>query len=194
MSIVLKKRWIVLKEVDYKTRIAIWIKKDLHQELTYFEVYVLSDEPIADMDWYIRMFDETLQLANQNSDHKHYDCKKVIATTDQKIKIAKSQYDSFPAPSDSFLKKLIHIHNNSTDRINVILVEYENNKLKINGKDNTITIRKFEPNYKGFMEELWNREDQGLPIDRSLLIEMSNKYFTPIPGTVEWEKEGFKND
>lgn len=191
MSIVLKKRWIILKEVTYKSKISIWIGNQGFDRLAYFEVYVLSDEPIVDMDWYIRMFDETLQLANQNSDHKHYDCKKVIATTDQKIKIAKSEYDLFPTPSDSFLKKVVYNYHNNP--INAILVEYENNKLKINNKDNTITIRKFEPNYKGFMEELWNREDQGLPIDRSLLIEMSNKYFTPIPGTVEWKNEGLKN-
>lgn len=43
-----------------------------------------------------------------------------------------------------------------------------------------ILKRMKEPNYQGFVRELWEREKKGFPIDRTLLEELSQKYNTPI--------------
>ena len=46
-------------------------------------LYELSDDEIKEGDIFIREFDNVITKANINSDHKHYNCKKIIATTDR---------------------------------------------------------------------------------------------------------------
>jgi len=103
--------------------------------------------------------------------------KKVIATTDSSLKIFGGKgdicdlYYNLPQPSQQFIKKYIESYNKS-EVITDVLVEYENiqttkkedyqyrngssnlnyeDKLKINPKDNTITIKK--------LKDSWNREE-----------------------------------
>lgn len=45
-----------------------------------------------------------------------------------------------------------------------------------------------EPDFIGFDDEMHERNELGLPICRDTLIEMAERYKTPIPGTPEWEK------
>ncbi len=101
-------------------------------------------------------------------------CKKIIATTDTSLTI-KHKYSSYlrdwnlPQSSQQFIEKFIEEYNKGNIITNV-LVEYETlkttannkhfgeghiysitNKLKINPKDNTITIKK--------LKDSWNREE-----------------------------------
>lgn len=100
------------------------------------------------------------------------DCKKIIATTDTSLifkkgySVSQGEYnESFPQPSKEFIKKYVDSYNKG-EVITDILVEYENyilnqsriglanvtlQRLKINSKDNTITVKK--------LKDSWNREE-----------------------------------
>ncbi len=111
---------------------------------------------------------------NQNKNNK-----KIITTTDSSLKIAGNDYDPrsktgrewifLPQPSQSFIEVFVEEYNKG-NIITEVMVEYENNtpkfipidkfnskdlqdyiKLKINPKDNTITIRK--------IKDSWNKEE-----------------------------------
>ena len=84
---------------------------------------------------------------------------KIIATTD--ISLVKEY--NLPEPSQSFIQKYIEEYNKG-NTITDVLVEYEfdneghtdnpgwhNQKLKVNSKDNTITIKK--------VKDSWNKEE-----------------------------------
>lgn len=117
-------------------------------------------------------------------------CKKIIATTDTSLlntintphisgEISKRMLDSFklPQPSQQFIEKYIKCYNKGKI-ITDVLVEYKEDKpykdnefvvfyddVKINLKDNTITIKKLKDN--------WNREEviellHSLPFDIEL--------------------------
>jgi hypothetical protein len=95
---------------------------------------------------------------------RHKDnCKKIIATTDKSLVITKdlgeiSREDILPQPSQSFIEKFVEEYNKG-NIITEVMVEYEvdygymevKSYLKINPKDNTITIRK--------MKDSWSREE-----------------------------------
>lgn len=53
----------------------------------YKELYITDDSKINDGDWFIREFDNAITLANINSDHNHYNCEKIIATTDKSLNL-----------------------------------------------------------------------------------------------------------
>ena len=116
------------------------------------------------------------QLENSdNPNHTQYTefkfAKKIIATTDTSLKI-KTYYEiednqeiNLPQPSQQFIDKYIEEYNKG-NIITDVLVEYEKTnigsiinvskrnfieQLKINPKDNTITIKKLKDN--------WNREE-----------------------------------
>ena len=121
---------------------------------------------------------------NDRENHKHlYNnaCKKIIATTDKSLVekvLAKRDeigdlYKQFylPQPSQSFLEKFVEEYNKG-NQIKEVMVEYEgmlddnnvlawgSNKLKVNPKDNTITIRK--------MKDSWNRDEVVELMERSI--------------------------
>jgi len=88
-------------------------------------------------------------------------CKKIIATTDRSLKIDNWGKvsgvfdDGLPQPSQSFIEKYIKEYNNGT-RITEVLVEYwahteEYPQLRVDPKDNTITIKK--------VKNSWSREE-----------------------------------
>lgn len=109
-------------------------------------LYIISNDEIKDGDFHII------------SDHEGYGDKKykIIATTDKSLNL--------PQPSQQFIEEYIEEYNKGNIIIDV-LVEYEGIissttwehdepeewKLKINPKDNTITIKK--------VKDSWNREE-----------------------------------
>ena len=127
-------------------------------------IYILSDDEIKEGDWCLDTVNNILFISDGNSKlHKSTD-KKIIATTDTSL-LLHSDFDSYnlPQPSQQFIEKYIESYNKG-EIITDVLVEYEENKpyqdnqfvvfyddVKINPKDNTITINK--------LKDSWNREE-----------------------------------
>ena len=135
----------------------------------FFHLYIVVQEEIKEGDWFVRDFDNVIIKANSNSDHKEYNCKKIIASTDTScnyiihddtVPYPKGSQVRLPQPSQQFIDKYIESYNIG-NIITDVLVEYEylldDNtvipywKLKVNPKDNTITIKK--------LKDSWNREE-----------------------------------
>ena len=107
-------------------------------------LYIISDDEIKEGDW---KYDTKLNMVIQ---HRSYTdgCKKIIATTDSSL--------GLPYPSQQFIQKYIEEYNKG-NVITDVLVEYEYLlddmvvlpywKLKVNAKDNTITIKKLKEIY-----------------------------------------------
>lgn len=129
-------------------------------------LYIISDDEIKDGDWY---YDYGCHLVNISSIRQYKGQmlsdkdKKILATTDTSLKIEGKLYKTItnlPQPSQQFIEKYIEEYNKG-NIIKDVLVEYEynsfyNNKyfdeeLKINPKDNTITIKK--------LKDSWNRDE-----------------------------------
>lgn len=136
-------------------------------------LYITSDDEIKEDDWFIvnNIIKKCVDIKSNknitwvidelgNEDIIKF-CKKIIATTDTSLNL--------PQPSQQFIEKYIESYNKS-EIITDVLVEYEEInigpdlkqnlryypdnfelKLKINPKDNTITIKKLKDN--------WNREE-----------------------------------
>lgn len=145
--------------------------------------------------------DNTHIKVNSNNEFSYGDwnkdyCKKIIATTDTSLLIEEvpkslKQYSQFkdkslPQPSQQFIEKYIESYNKG-EIITNVLIEYKwlltseldkNNKyieidrLKVNSKDNTITIKK--------LKESWNKEE---------IIELLHKYEYRDTTYVDWESE-----
>ena len=137
-------------------------------------LYIISnDEKPNKGDYYII---DNIPEVLQNNDLVFIDdnCRKVIATTDKSL-IIESEYESIdfgkqcnyfllPQPSQQFIEKYIEEYNKG-NVITDVLVEYESDfnscfctkdicngnncpkKLKVNPKDNTITIKKLKEVY-----------------------------------------------
>ena len=129
-------------------------------------LYIISnDEKPNKGDYYII---DNIPEVLQNNDLVFIDdnCRKVIATTDKSL-IIESEYKSIdfgkqcnyfllPQPSQQFIEKYIEEYNKG-NVITDVLVEYnyflDDNSvlpywnLKVNPKDNTITIKKLKENY-----------------------------------------------
>ena len=140
-------------------------------------LHIASDDEIKEGDWY---FDGT-DFIHKKSKHNNTlvdgnkQAKKIIATTDTSLNIShggdfgNNVIKCLPQPSQQFIEKYIEEYNKG-NIIEDVLVEYETlkttannkhfgkghiysitNKLKINPKDNTITIKK--------LKDSWNREE-----------------------------------
>ena len=130
-----------------------------HQHL-----YIISDDEIKKGDYYI--IDNIPELLKNNGLRfiDNY-CKKVIATTDTSLEPRNLYGNSglfktkLPRPSQQFIKKFVEEYNKG-NIIEDVLVEYEEGKsysgnegliikewLKINPKDNPITIKKAKDSY-----------------------------------------------
>ena len=131
-------------------------------------LYIISDDEIKEGDYYI--IDDIPELLKNNG-LKFIDdyCKKVIATTDTSLYTHQKETVSLPErvfylpqPSQQFIQKYIEEYNKG-NIITDVLVEYKFNDfkfmatlcttkekeytLKINPKDNTITIKKLKETY-----------------------------------------------
>ena len=129
-------------------------------------LYITSDDEIKEGDWFINI--RQGYIGKPSKCIRKY---KIIATTDTSLKI-KTYYEiednqeiNLPQPSQQFIDKYIEEYNKG-NIITDVLVEYEKTnigsiinvskrnfieQLKINPKDNTITIKKLKDN--------WNREE-----------------------------------
>ena len=136
-------------------------------------LYTTSDDEIKEGDWYI---DDTSTVRQSFTSDKDYwsvrtDYKKIITTTDSSLKIeifglGETAMCSLPEPSQSFIQKYVEEYNKG-NIITDVLVECEEYavgsygmsdgeptmdiRLKVNPKDNTITIKK--------VKDSWNREE-----------------------------------
>lgn len=132
-------------------------------------LYLLSDDEINEGDWFLEKGLRISVFPNYLTDTN--ECKKIIATTDKNLMwLDKSEknpdlaringlWKCLPQPSESFLQKFIYAYNNG-DPITEVMVEYKHLQsttglneewLKVNSSDNTITIRK--------MKDSWTREE-----------------------------------
>ena len=160
-----------------------------------FELFITYDEEIKVGDWFYYEAEKTIM---QCTEHNFYftpeliqnysNVYKIIATTDTSLKIKtfyeieSNQEISLPQPSKQFIEKYIEEYNKG-NVITDILVEYEIEtnalfkvyesdpiKLKVNPKDNTITIKK--------VKDSWNREEHIQDIKRIILLEREYKDLT----------------
>ena len=122
----------------------------IHQHL-----YVISDERINQLDYGIDLVKMKVLISDHDIDYQQNHFKKIIATTDKSLFIGVPQFIKgyLPQPSDGFIQKYVDSFNNG-NVIDWINVEYDGDydphyggyysdtiKLKVNPKDNTITIK-----------------------------------------------------
>ena len=177
---IINKKDIVL----YKKLSINWEKQNL---------YIISDDKIKEGDWCIFMGKNDNSYVFQASSVGEFDydklfgegcwhlikhCKKIIATTDNSLKleqnignmtinpncwdehkVMQTKSIKLPQPSQSFIQKYIDEYNKG-NIITDVMVEYERDEeisgyeydvLKINPKDNTITIRR--------IKDSWTRDE-----------------------------------
>lgn len=158
-----KKANVVMLPTNEKANIAKYnntlyntIKDKDYSQCYYQHFYITSDEEIKKGDWYYdceckvkakicRLADDELPMS--------YD-RKIIASTNPSLNL--------PQPSPQFIQKYIEEYNKG-NIITEVMVEYEVNSkdiikfgargehVKVNSKDNTITIKK--------IKDSWTREE-----------------------------------
>jgi hypothetical protein len=144
-------------------------------------LYFLSDEQIKEGDYaYYPSLNEVLKVDKAEVYEKGKQLK-VVATIDKSLKVRTSRDEkivnpgiyekSAPQPSQSFIEKYVEEYN-KRNIITEVMVEYEpigayanpkyesDYQLKINSKDNTITIKK--------VKDSWTREE---------VIELINSFY-----------------
>lgn len=140
-------------------------------------LYFLSDDEIKEGDWWIdllenRIFQVTEEdvIVAKADGLPHNEFKKIIATTDKSLVVSKDtgivgiEYN-LPQPSEGFIQKFVDSYNSSKP-ITEVNAEYEIDimkasdpkfdlepfeKLKVDPKDNTITIKK--------LKDTWTRDE-----------------------------------
>lgn len=169
-------------------------KTDWSWKKDFNELYIVSDDEIKEGDWcYDKLNDNIYQatkivIHNLKSLEYELYLKKIIASTDTALTIVdKHMFNSYsnnhlPQPSQQFIEKYIESYNKN-EVITDVLVDYktnilypmiENNNLilKVNPKDNTITIKK--------LKNSWNREEV------FALITTFNNAKVDAPNVLEW--------
>ena len=126
----------------------------------FWNLYIISDDEIKKGDYIYCTITNAIEIAKYNHDYLIRDWKKVIATTDTSLYIHQKETISLPErvfylpqPSKQFIEKYIEEYNKG-NIITDVLVEYEYLlddravlpywNLKVNTKDNTITIKKLK--------------------------------------------------
>ena len=166
----------------------------------FWNLYIISDDEIKKEDYIYCTITNAIEIAKYNHDYLIRDWKKVIATTDTSLKIDNPNYDigklayiTLPQPSQQFIQKFVEEYNRG-NIITDVLVEYElisneeyfgntvnpdddvpyfDERLKINHKDNAITIKK--------VKDSWNREE----VENLIYTAMKDRCYTTI---AEWKK------
>lgn len=134
---------------------------------TPHHIYIISDDEIKEGDWIVSGTNTLAQCIYPENVH-HKDIKKIIATTDNSLFVTQ-QNDylgqaiiQLPQPSETFIQKYVEEHNKG-NVITDVMVEYKTmnkgytNKLdkpyqeidilKVNSKENTITIKKVKDTF-----------------------------------------------
>ena len=163
------------------------VEKFKHQHL-----YIISDDKIKLFDWVYNNKENIVEqitsktqlifVLEENKENQTF--KKIIATTDKTL--SQTSRTEIPQPSQQFIEKYIEEYNKG-NMITDVLVEYElisneeyflntinpdddvpyfNENLKINPKDNTITIKKAKDSYtrEEILDDIEQSMIQGLNI------------------------------
>ena len=163
------------------------LKNDEYKE--YQHLYIISDDEIKEGDWFYNIHSKIVGQAAFNFGKDEL-AKKIIATTDDSLEIFDKELSDIhsvkvnillPEPSQQFIQKYIEEYNKG-NIITDVLVEYElisneeyflntinpdddvpyfDEDLKINPKDNTITIKK--------VKDSWNREEILNDIEQAII-------------------------
>ena len=143
--------------------------KPINTIVQFWNLYIISNDKIKVGDWVINKWNEVHQITKNDGKEYIKTCKKIIATTDIKLgtceysdRYRESYFNPLPQPSQQFIEKYIEEYNKG-NIITDVLVEYKFNDfkfmatlcttkekeyiLKINPKDNTITIKKLKEVY-----------------------------------------------
>ena len=181
------------KNSPFKAR--IYDTKELYH--IYFNLCIVSDDEIKKgkkNEWYYDSnFNKITKWIGESNTYTNKWFKKIIATTDTSLELQCdgkcAKYECvclFPQPSQQFIEKYIESYNSrpfKQDVITDILVEYElglnnipgdyNNiiNLKINPKDNTITIKK--------LKNTWNNDEMYSNMQYYMEYCQRNEYITP---------------
>jgi hypothetical protein len=167
-------------------------KHDTLSMFTNHHLYIISDNEIKKGDWCLDTVHNILFISDGNLELYKSTDKKIIATTDTSLKkvVGIGTFAAFPQPSQQFIEKYIESYNKGEVIANV-LIEYKNytkgnlygnpmmikpeilNRLKINPKDNTITIKK--------LKDSWNREEVINLIKASIYAQNYDIYVTKYP-------------
>ena len=127
---------------------------DYDTHFTNQHLYFLSDDEIKEGDWFY--LDDANIVAQYTTVKPLNQAKKIIASTDRlEIPYQFDKWSIIPRPSKSFIEKYVREHYSGVPIINV-LVEYNHllsttglneEWLKVNDSDNTITIRKIKDSW-----------------------------------------------
>jgi hypothetical protein len=151
-----------------------YVSSNVHyKDVPHQNLYIISDDDIKEGDWITddnRIAQVNCLTINDPNRHLH---NKIIATTDTSLTVKgesagdNNWYNPLPQPSQQFIIKYIEEYNKG-NIITDVMIEYEQvfedklegrefilrplgYKLKVNPKDNTITIKK--------IKDSWNREE-----------------------------------
>jgi hypothetical protein len=169
---------------------------------TSHHLYILSDDEIKEGDWYIDTYSAIPLKASENHINKHSTSKKIIATTDESLKWYMIGF--LPQPSQSFIEKYIEEYNKG-NVITDVLVEYEdadfdyiNTRLqgkpmvkpvvKVNPKDNTITIKKVKDSLKEFLQKNPDYKEEVIELLHKRMRYTLNDWYDEST-TLKWIKE-----
>ena len=156
----LKHSWMFDKEEKGKL---IFADSNIRTPTQLQNLYIISDDEIKKGDYIYCTITNAIEIAKYNHDYLIRDWKKVIATTNTSLYIHQKETISLPErvfylpqPSKQFIEKYIEEYNKG-NIITDVLVEYEYLlddravlpywNLKVNTKDNTITIKKLKETY-----------------------------------------------
>jgi hypothetical protein len=129
---------------------------------SYQHLYIISDEEIKEGDWCI--INDSIRIGKYDGNINKNWYKKIISSTDSNLNL--------PQPSQSFIDKYIEEYNKG-NIITDVMVEYDTtlgdkedenqnlipiNIIKVNSKDNTITIKK--------VKDSWNKDEVNALIRR----------------------------
>lgn len=175
--------------LDYK-KLTLYQTTLINCTQSWQHLYFLSDEEIKEGDYVIEDIGGVV-YGPIDRESIVENPKKIIATTDTSLRLTEIVKEddsiefpyitSLPQPSQSFIQKFVEEYNKG-NVITEVMVEYEWNKtdkkirqveifddvLKINPKDNTITIRK--------IKDSWNRAEQTDVIEKYLLMKEPDVY------------------
>lgn len=166
------------------------------------KLYILSDDEAKKHDFFITR--QNIILKSDGKNHKMYEYKKIIASTDNSLKIHPtkmndSHFDYLPQPSQSFIEKYVEEYNKD-NAITDVMVEYNDwfkngydgtivpTTIRINSKDNTITVRKVKSTWNKYevlkFAEKYARMVQEKPIQLNAYKIIHN---------VKWIEENIEN-
>lgn len=181
MTTIKQKAQVIILSTPYKSNIWFRNGKleyncSKSKKINPHDLYIVSDEEIKEGDWVLNISSNEFYQCNdisKSNQYKHN--KKIIATTDTSLTILEDIGDNsgfgveveLPQPSQEFIEKYIKEYNKGNIILNILVqMTYDiqkeddgfdigqrrvNYRVKINSKDNTITIHP--------IKDSWNREE-----------------------------------